>query len=109
MKVRAPIIGGSFANWGGVFSCYDCSLVAIRNKNDAMNSIASGGLTGFTLAIRSIDLKTLDFVIKLNLIIYFLGGLGGAIRSGIAGCVILAMIEGVQIAISRMIARYENL
>eukprot|EP00122_Pirum_gemmata_P007350 Pgem_evm1s6743 len=45
MKIRAPLIGGSFAHWGGMFSCFDCALVAIRNKNDSVNPIMSGALT----------------------------------------------------------------
>ena len=32
VKARAPILGGNFAVWGGLFSCFDCTLVAIRHK-----------------------------------------------------------------------------
>ena len=31
-RARAPIVGGSFAVWGGIFAIFDCSLVAIRRK-----------------------------------------------------------------------------
>ena len=42
VKARAPVVGGNFAVWGGLFSTFDCSLVAIRRKEDPWNSIASG-------------------------------------------------------------------
>lgn len=29
---RAPVMGGQFAVWGGLFACCDCSLSAIRQK-----------------------------------------------------------------------------
>lgn len=32
VRREAPRIGGSFAVWGGLFSTFDCSLVAIRRK-----------------------------------------------------------------------------
>ena len=42
VKARVPIIGGNFAVWGGLFSAFDCTLVAIRKKEDPWNSIISG-------------------------------------------------------------------
>ncbi|EPB66890.1 hypothetical protein ANCCEY_14016 [Ancylostoma ceylanicum] len=42
-----------FAAWCGMISTIDCCLVALRKKEDPFNSIASGGLTGALLAIRS--------------------------------------------------------
>lgn len=53
IKERAPILGGSFAVWGGMFSCIDCSLVYYRQKEDPWNSIISGFATGGILAARS--------------------------------------------------------
>lgn len=53
VRTRAPIIGGNFAVWGGLFSTIDCSLVHIRKKEDPWNSITSGALTGAILAVRS--------------------------------------------------------
>jgi import inner membrane translocase subunit TIM17 len=32
LRKEAPRLGGSFANWGLAFSCFDCSLQAIRKK-----------------------------------------------------------------------------
>ena len=46
IRREAPRIGGSFAVWGGLFSTFDCTLVAVRHKEDPWNSIAAGALTG---------------------------------------------------------------
>ena len=53
MKQRAPIVGGQFAVWGGLFSTIDCTLVYVRKKEDPWNSIISGAATGGILAARS--------------------------------------------------------
>jgi len=53
VKERAPIIGGNFAVWGGMFSTIDCTLVYLRQKEDPWNSIFSGFATGGILAARS--------------------------------------------------------
>lgn len=84
VKARVPVIGGNFAVWGGLFSSFDCSLVAIRKKEDPWNSIISGTLTGGVLAAR--------------------GGWRAASRSAAVGGVLLAMIEGLQIALTKMMA-----
>lgn len=81
VKVRAPALGGSFAVWGGLFSTFDCSLQGIRGKEDPWNSIASGALTGGVLASRS--------------------GMRAAGKSAAVGGVLLALIEGISIAITR--------
>ena len=39
--------------WGGLFSTIDCGLVRLRGKEDPWNSITSGALTGAVLAARS--------------------------------------------------------
>ena len=30
IKARAPVIGGNFGVWGGLFSTYDCAVKGIR-------------------------------------------------------------------------------
>lgn len=52
VKHRSPIIAGSFAIWGGLFSTIDCTLVHIRKKEDPWNSIISGAAAGGILAAR---------------------------------------------------------
>jgi len=61
VKTRAPITGGSFAVWGGMFSSFDCSLAYIRQKEDPWNSIASGFLTGGVLTLRCNSLSPFFF------------------------------------------------
>ncbi|KAK3259955.1 hypothetical protein CYMTET_31069 [Cymbomonas tetramitiformis] len=84
VRREAPRLGGSFAVWGGLFSAFDCSLVAIRKKEDPWNSIASGFLTGGVLQIRH--------------------GPASALRHAMMGGVILGMIEGMGIMLTRMVA-----
>jgi len=81
IRQRAPIIGGQFAVWGGLFSTIDCSLVYVRKKEDPWNSIMSGALTGGILSARA--------------------GPATMAGSALLGGVLLAMIEGVGIMMTR--------
>ncbi|XP_036160363.1 mitochondrial import inner membrane translocase subunit Tim17-B isoform X2 [Myotis myotis] len=76
---------GSFAVWGGLFSTIDCGLVRVRGKEDPWNSITSGALTGAVLAARSGPLAMM----------------GSAMMGGI----LLALIEGVGILLTRYTAQ----
>lgn len=84
IQQRAPVIGGNFAVWGGVFSVIDCSLVYMRKKEDPWNSIISGAATGGILAARN--------------------GVPTMIGSAVFGGCILALIEGVSILMNRFTA-----
>ncbi|KAK9832502.1 hypothetical protein WJX81_002570 [Elliptochloris bilobata] len=84
VRREAPRIGGSFAVWGGLFSTFDCTLVAVRRKEDPWNSIAAGALTGGFLQLRT--------------------GMRSAAKSAAFGGVLLAMIEGLGILLTRMTA-----
>ena len=53
IRSRAPVTGGNFGVWGGMFSTFDCAIKGWRQKEDAWNAIASGFLTGGCLAARS--------------------------------------------------------
>ncbi|KAI9348067.1 Tim17/Tim22/Tim23/Pmp24 family-domain-containing protein [Obelidium mucronatum] len=53
IKSRAPVVGGGFAVWSGLFNAGDCTLVAIRGKEDSWNAIMAGAATGGILAARS--------------------------------------------------------
>lgn len=64
MKARAPVTGGNFGVWGGMFSTFDCAVKGWRQKEDAWNAIISGFLTGGSLAARS---TFLFFVLADNL------------------------------------------
>ncbi|XP_062213386.1 mitochondrial import inner membrane translocase subunit TIM17-1-like [Phragmites australis] len=81
-RMNAPGIGGSFAVWGGLFSCFDCAMVYARQKEDPWNSIATGAATGGLLAMRQ--------------------GLLASGRSAVFGGVLLALIEGAGIMLNRV-------
>jgi len=85
VKANARRLGGSFAVWGGLFSTFDCVMIAIRNKEDPYNSIVSGFCTGAMLAAR--------------------GGANAAFKSGLFGGILLGVIEGMNIAMTRLMAR----
>jgi len=53
IKARAPVTGGNFGVWGGMFSTFDCAIKGWRQKEDAWNAILSGFMTGGCLAARS--------------------------------------------------------
>ena len=84
MRREAPRVGGSFAVWGGLFSTFDCALIAARHKEDPWNSIAAGALTGGFLQLRT--------------------GPASAARAAAFGGVLLAMIEGLGIMLTKMTA-----
>lgn len=74
-KFRGPIMGGSFAMWGGIFSATDCLLLATRQEDSPINSVIAGFVTGAILSNRN--------------------GVAAAWRSGMIGGLILGIIEGV--------------
>jgi len=81
---RSPVLGGQFAIWGGLFACCDCTLTAIRQKEDPWNSIISGATTGGILAARA--------------------GPRAAASAAAVGGILLALIEGMGIMLSRALA-----
>ena len=82
MQARGPVLGGQFAVWGGLFACCDCSLTAIRQKEDPWNSIISGAATGGVLAARA--------------------GPRAMASAAAVGGVLLALIEGMGIMFTKM-------
>lgn len=52
IKARAPVLGGNFGVWGGLFTSFDCTVKSVRQKEDPWNAIIAGFFTGSTLAIR---------------------------------------------------------
>ena len=38
VKARAPVLGGNFAVWGGLFSTFDCAIKGLRKKEDPYNA-----------------------------------------------------------------------
>mmetsp|Transcript_54505 Transcript_54505/g.132304 ORF Transcript_54505/g.132304 Transcript_54505/m.132304 type:complete len:223 (-) Transcript_54505:144-812(-) len=84
VQARAPVLGGQFAVWGGLFACCDCTLTAVRQKEDPWNSIVSGAATGGVLAARA--------------------GPRAMASAAIVGGVLLALIEGMGIMFTKMTA-----
>jgi len=84
IQARAPVLGGQFAVWGGLFASCDCTLTSIRQKEDPWNSIISGAVTGGLLASRA--------------------GPQAMASSAAVGGVLLALIEGFGIFISHQFA-----
>lgn len=83
VRARVPMLGGSFAVWGTLFSCCDCTFTYLRKKEDPWNAIMSGAATGGILAARA--------------------GLKAAGKSALVGGVILAAIEGLNLVLMRVI------
>ncbi|EDV99275.1 mitochondrial import inner membrane translocase subunit Tim17-A [Drosophila grimshawi] len=84
VKARSPVIAGNFAAWGSLFSTIDCTLVHFRQKEDPWNSIISGAATSGILAARN--------------------GLASMAGSAIVGGILLSLIEGVGILMTRFSA-----
>jgi len=82
IQSRSPVLGGNFAVWGLSFSCFDCIFSTMRKKDDPLNAIMAGTCTGGVLAWRA--------------------GWRSASRNAIIGGVLLAMIEGLGIALGKM-------
>ncbi|CUS07035.1 unnamed protein product [Tuber aestivum] len=82
IKSRAPVSGGSFGIWGGLYSAFECGLKGVRNTEDPLNAVLSGFLTGGTLALRR--------------------GVRIASGSAVGGAALLATIEGVGVGLDRI-------
>lgn len=82
VKTKVPQVAGNFAVWGGLFSAIECTLVHCRRREDPWNSIMSGALTGGILAART--------------------GLPSMLGSAAVGGILLALIEGIGIIVTRL-------
>lgn len=80
-RLRAPRYGTNFAAWGFCYSSSECMMIHLRGKEDPINSITAGFLSGAMLAARQ--------------------GRGAMIFSGIFGGIILAVIEGTMLLVNK--------
>ncbi|XP_027095451.2 mitochondrial import inner membrane translocase subunit TIM17-1-like [Coffea arabica] len=87
-RMKTPATAGGFAVWGALFSLSDCSLVYLRQKEDPWNSIMAGAFTGGFLQMRQ--------------------GFASASRAALIGGGLLALIEGLQIAVNRFVAAQQQ-
>ena len=101
IKARAPVTGGNFGVWGGMFSTFDCAVKGVRQKEDMWNAIISGFLTGGCLAARS---AFSVFVIAVSMLNWhpLSGGPRSALGSAVACGILLSVFEGVGVLISRV-------
>lgn len=84
VKARAPVLGGNFGVWGGLFSTFDCTVKGIRRVEDPYNAIIAGFFTGGALAVRN--------------------GAKAARNSAIGCACLLGIFEGVGIMFNRIMA-----
>jgi len=82
IRQNAPKTGAAFAVWGFTFSMCDCTLIAIRKKEDIYNSVIAGAATGGILAARQ-------------------GFAVASVSAGIGG-LLLGLIEGGSLLMNRM-------
>ncbi|EPT26032.1 mitochondrial inner membrane translocase subunit TIM17, putative [Toxoplasma gondii ME49] len=81
-SMKSPLVGSSFAVWGGLYATFDCSLIYLRGgKEDSWNPVLSGALTGGVLSMRS--------------------GWRSCMKNAAIGGVLLGIIEVVQLAFQR--------
>lgn len=121
IKARAPVVGGNFGVWGGMFSTFDCAVKGIRKKEDPYNA-SMFAEPPFAMILRPFVLfygtRLLGYLTDFLLVIagFFTGG-ALAIRGGMraarnsaimCGC-FLAVIEGVGIGFQRMMAENTRL
>ncbi|VEU21360.1 DEKNAAC102210 [Brettanomyces naardenensis] len=84
IKARAPVVGGNFGVWGGLFSFYDCAIKSVRRREDAWNAILAGFMVGGSLAVR--------------------GGRKHMFNSAVTCACVLGVFEGVGMLFSRYMA-----
>ena len=102
IKARAPVTGGNFGVWGGMFSTFDCAVKGYRQKEDAWNAIISGFMTGGCLAARS---ESGDWSFPpLSVWHCLVGGPKSAFGSAVACSILLGVFEGVGVLINRIFA-----
>lgn len=76
IKARAPVVGGNFGTWGGLFSFYDCGIKAIRKREDAWNAVIAGFCVGGSLAVRGGRRQMLNSAITCGIFLGILEGVG---------------------------------
>ncbi|ODQ82415.1 hypothetical protein BABINDRAFT_30454 [Babjeviella inositovora NRRL Y-12698] len=76
IKARAPVVGGNFGVWGGLFSTFDCSVKAVRKREDPWNAIIAGFFTGGALAFRGGKKHTLQSAIMCSILLGVFEGVG---------------------------------
>lgn len=103
IKARAPVTGGNFGIWGGMFSTFDCAVKGWRQKEDAWNAIISGFMTGGCLALRSmLHLIQVAILSCRSDHVHAKGGPRTALSSAIMCGILLGVFEGVGVLFNRV-------
>ena len=110
IKARAPVTGGNFGVWGGMFSTFDCAVKGYRQKEDALNGIISGFFTGGCLALRSMSSSLHTFFSSLgcfagrhaHVFSAYTGGPRAAFGSAVACGILLGVFEGIGVLMGRV-------
>eukprot|EP01132_Coremiostelium_polycephalum_P009316 gene9316-11418_t len=89
VRKNAPRYGGNFAVWGTLFSSIDCTLVYIRKKEDSINPIVAGALTGGILAAR--------------------GGWRSSVQAAALGGIFIGLIEVAQTVIAKYMMHQDQM
>ena len=55
IKARAPVLGGNFGVWGGMFSSFDCAVKGIRQKEDPWNAIIAGFILSYSALVSDVS------------------------------------------------------
>jgi import inner membrane translocase subunit TIM17 len=85
LKKRAPMLGGNFCAWMGLFGTFQCVMLALTNKDTHMNQVVAGGLTGATINLR--------------------GGWRYAFRGGLQGAVFIGVFNIMEIFMTKSQAK----
>ena len=85
LKKRAPMLGGNFCAWMGLFGTFQCVMLALTNRDTHMNQVIAGGLTGATINLR--------------------GGWRYAFRGGLQGAVFIGVFNIMEIFMTKTQAK----
>lgn len=81
LKKRAPMLGGNFCAWMGLFGTFQCVMLYLTKKDTHMNQVVAGGMTGATINIR--------------------GGWRYAFRGGIQGAIFIGVFNIMEIFMTK--------
>lgn len=110
IKARAPVLGGNFGVWGGLFSTFDCAVKGVRKKEDPYNASWLPSAASAKRSSRSdTDVETVIAGFFTGGSLAIRGGMKAARNSAIGCAILLAVIEGVGIGIQRMMAENTRL
>jgi import inner membrane translocase subunit TIM17 len=88
-KRRAPITGGNFASWMGLFGFWQCSLLYATGQDSHANQILAGALTGGMVNLR--------------------GGWKYAQRGFFSGALFIGVFNMIEVLVTKKMLRQEVL